>query len=242
MPAVCHLERAYRGPRGWGRSARQGNRRRRLAQCLHMLYVLANCPVHGDVHAKRVRSEPSGPGGERFDGYLALANLTTRCALSPCRRSAGRWSARAGPSTRTSVRPVHPADRARRRQNAQADGRQRMGLSALCLLLIVHVRDGGCPEPRLEMACRPVKTGEAVEVWKEPSLAVTKDGFPAAARALGDQAPARRPPKRDATLDRFARIRFRSPQIDSTEVFCPISAPETTFLGRETKSKIGANG
>lgn len=40
----------------------------------------------------------------------------------------------------------------------------------------------------------------------------------------------------------FAPIRLRSPRGDATRRICPVSVPETTFLGRETKSKIGANG
>ena len=49
----------------------------------HMPYVLANCPTHGDVHAKRVRSEPSGPGGERFDGYLCPGEPDDPVCLEP---------------------------------------------------------------------------------------------------------------------------------------------------------------
>ncbi len=48
-----------------------------------MPYVLANCPVHGDVHAKQVRSESSGPGGERFDGYLCPGEPDDPVCLEP---------------------------------------------------------------------------------------------------------------------------------------------------------------
>jgi hypothetical protein len=48
-----------------------------------MIYVLANCPIHGDVHAKRVVSEPSGPSGERFDGYLCPGSPDDPACLQP---------------------------------------------------------------------------------------------------------------------------------------------------------------
>lgn len=46
-------------------------------------YVLANCPVHGDVHAKHVVSESSGPSGERFDGYLCPGQPDDPVCLKP---------------------------------------------------------------------------------------------------------------------------------------------------------------
>lgn len=48
-----------------------------------MPYVVAECPVHGEVVAKRVISEASGPSGERFDGYLCPGTPDDPACLQP---------------------------------------------------------------------------------------------------------------------------------------------------------------
>jgi hypothetical protein len=52
-------------------------------------YVVGNCPVHGEVVAKRVVSEASGPVGERFDGFLCPGEPDDPVCMEPVSPTGG---------------------------------------------------------------------------------------------------------------------------------------------------------